>query len=198
MLDARHLPEDPIALFDIWLEAAKQTAMPLPESMALATTDLSGHPSVRMVMLHVATSQGFTFYTDYESRKGHELAKNPRASLLFFWSSLGCQVRIEGDVSKLPGQESDKYFEGRPRESQLAAWASKQSSMIAGRDELLQEWGKYNRQFSSDIPRPPRWGGYRLRHQLVEFWKGDQHRLHDRILYTRQNADSWSFARISP
>ena len=95
--------------------------MPLPESMALATTDLSGHPSVRMVMLHVATSQGFTFYTDYESRKGHELAKNPRASLLFFWSSLGCQVRIEGDVSKLPGQESDKYFEGRPRESQLAA-----------------------------------------------------------------------------
>jgi pyridoxamine 5'-phosphate oxidase len=199
MFDSQRLPRDPIELFHAWLDAAKETLAPLPESMALATTNLStGRPSVRMVMLHKATPQGFTFYTDYSSRKGQELSQNPSASLLFFWGNLGYQVRVEGNVNKVDVKESDEYFNGRQRGSQLAAWASQQSSAITSLTDLRQEWENYGRQFPSNVPRPQRWGGYRLRHQLMEFWKGDQDRLHDRILYTRQNTSSWSLTRLSP
>lgn len=172
--------------------------MRVPEAVALATATPEGAPSIRMVLMKGADERGFVFHTGYESRKGRELERNPRAALLFYWDPLGRQVRVEGEVEPLPTKESDAYFATRPRGGQLAAWASRQSEPIESRDELedaaRQATSRYE---GSDVPRPPRWGGYLLRPRTYEFWQHREDRLHDRLRYERAG-NGWRIVRLSP
>jgi pyridoxamine 5'-phosphate oxidase len=168
-------------------------------AMTLATTDKQGQPSARVVLLKGVDERGCIFYTNYESRKGQELAENPNAALVFYWSDQERQVNIAGEISKLPAAESDAYFHSRPRGSRLAAWASKQSAVIRDRAELEERWVQMERQYADkDVPRPPFWGGYVLRPSRVEFWQGRANRLHDRFCYTRQGESDWIIERLSP
>jgi pyridoxamine 5'-phosphate oxidase len=166
--------------------------------VALATTDPGGCPSVRIVLLRGADARGFVFYTNYNSRKGRELDAVPRAALCFHWVALDEQIRIEGDVARLPADESDAYFDSRPRGSQLGAWASDQSAVLASRETLEQAYREIERRFEGKpVPRPPFWGGYRLAPSRFEFWYGRPDRLHDRVLYTR-HGDTWHIERLNP
>ncbi|HEY2935551.1 MAG TPA: pyridoxamine 5'-phosphate oxidase [Gaiellaceae bacterium] len=189
---------DPLRQFEAWFEEARAAGMRVPEAVALATATPDGVPSIRMVLMKGADERGFVFHTGYESRKGRELEQNPRAALLFYWDPLGRQVRIEGEVEPLPTEESDAYFATRPRGGQLAAWASRQSGPIESRDELedaaRQAASRYE---GSDVPRPPRWGGYLLRPRTYEFWQHREDRLHDRLRY-EQAGDGWRIVRLSP
>jgi pyridoxamine 5'-phosphate oxidase len=167
-------------------------------AMTLATADKEGRPSARVVLLKGVDERGFVFYTNYESRKAQELAENPRAALVFYWSDQEREVCITGEVSKLSPEESDAYFKSRPRGSRLAAWASKQSAVIRDRAALDERWQQVEAQYSGgEVPRPPFWGGYRLRAMRMEFWQGRANRLHDRFCYTRQD-QSWVIERLSP
>jgi pyridoxamine 5'-phosphate oxidase len=191
------LAPDPIAQFVAWFEEARQE-LRLPEAVALATADATGGPSVRMVLLKAVDERGFVFYTDGASRKGAELAANPRAALAFYWDPLGRQVRVEGAVEEVGPEESDRYFASRPRGSQLAARASHQSSPLADRAELeaavsAEEAAHAGRA----VPRPPRWHGYRVVPQSVEFWQHREDRLHDRLAY-RRSAGGWEVVRLAP
>ena len=155
---------DPIAQFRAWFDAAAEAGVVFPETTTLATASAGGAPSARMVLLKGADEDGFVFYTGHESRKGRELAENPRAALVFYWQPLGRQVRVEGTVERVAPQESDAYFASRPRGSQLAAWASQQSRPLASREELEQRYAEVEAEYDGrDVPRPERWGGYRLR-----------------------------------
>ncbi len=166
--------------------------------VALATADSKGRPSVRIVLLRGADQRGFVFFTNYNSRKGRELDATRHAALCFHWTALDEQIRIEGGVERLPGAESDAYFAGRPRGSQLGAWASEQSAVLASRETLEEAYREIERRFAGQpVPRPPFWGGYRLAPTRVEFWYGRPDRLHDRILYTR-DADGWKIERLYP
>jgi pyridoxamine 5'-phosphate oxidase len=166
--------------------------------VALATADLEGRPSVRMVLLRGVDERGFVFHTNYTSRKGHELGSNPHAALCFYWPTLDEQIRVEGRVQKLPADESDAYFNSRPRGSQLGAWASPQSQVLAAREKLEEEYRATEQRFASQpIPRPPFWGGFRLAPSRIEFWFGRPDRLHDRVLYTCEGAD-WKIERLYP
>ena len=168
-------------------------------AMTLATADEEGRPAARTVLLKGVDERGFVFYTNYESRKAHDLVRNPQAALVFYWSDQERQVCIAGEVSKLSPAESDVYFKTRPRGSRLAAWASKQSAVIRDRAALEDSWQQMEARYpGEEVPRPPFWGGYLLRPTRMEFWQGRANRLHDRFCYTRQPDRSWAIERLSP
>ena len=168
-------------------------------AMTLATADKQGRPSARVVLLKGVDQRGFIFYTNYESRKGQELAENPQAALVLYWPEQERQVCIAGEISQLPPVESDAYFRTRPHGSRLAAWASKQSSIVKDRAVLEERWRQLEAQYANkEIPRPPFWGGYLLSPARMEFWQGRPNRLHDRFRYTRQPDDTWLIERLSP
>ncbi len=175
-----------------------QGRTPLPEAMALATSTRDGRPSVRMVLHRGFVRGGFAFYTNYNSRKAAELLENPRAAAVFHWPLIERQVRIEGRVQKLTRAESDRYFQSRPRESRLSAWASPQSEKISGRSFLEDEFARVQARFGTGkIPCPPFWGGFRIVANCIEFWQGQPHRLHDRVVYM-QKGKSWVSFRVGP
>jgi pyridoxamine 5'-phosphate oxidase len=189
--------EDPVARFNTWLEEARDAGVPLPEAMTLATADASGRPSARMLLLKGADDQGFTFFTGYESRKGRELAENPRAAIVVYWNALGRQVRVEGPVRKLSAEESDAYWATRPPRSRAAAAASRQSEPIAGREEVEIEFERLLAEHGEGVPRPERWGGYVLEPEVIELWEHRDDRLHDRFRFTRAR-EGWQKERLSP
>jgi pyridoxamine 5'-phosphate oxidase len=191
-------PNDPFVLFKKWFRDAERAGEPLPEAMALATASRDGRPSVRVVLNRGISRGGFVFYTNYTSRKAIELAENPRASIVFHWPSLERQLRVDGRVHKLTRRESDRYFQTRPRESRLSAWASPQSSEIVGRSFLEDRVARAQERFGSGkIPCPPFWGGFRIVANCIEFWQGQPHRLHDRVVY-RKNRTIWTIFRLAP
>jgi pyridoxamine 5'-phosphate oxidase len=189
---------NPIAQFARWYEIALASVKPLPESVALATSTGAGHPSLRMVLLKGFDARGFVFYTNYRSRKGRDLARNARASLLFYWGGLERQVRVDGLAAKVSARESDEYFATRPRGSQLSAWASAQSETVAGRAAIERRFAAFERKYPGAVPRPPHWGGYRLVPDVIEFWQGREDRLHDRIVYRRGPRGRWIIERLAP
>jgi pyridoxamine 5'-phosphate oxidase len=196
MLDREHLADDPLEQFASWFEDAA-TAAPLAEAMTLATVDADGSPNARMVLLKGFGSDGFRFFTNYESAKGQELTASPRAALVIYWRELDRQVRIRGDVERLPAEESDAYFASRPRDSQIAAAISPQSRPIE-RTELERRFGDLARELGdADPQRPSHWGGYLLRPYAIEFWQGRDNRMHDRFVY-RRGADGWRVERLAP
>jgi pyridoxamine 5'-phosphate oxidase len=189
---------DPFKQFAHWWDEALRAEIDEVNAMTLATVAANGRPSARIVLLKGYDEQGFVFYTNYESRKGMELLANPVASLLFFWKELERQVRIEGPCARVPAEESDEYFFSRPEGSRIGAWASPQSQVISSRDVLDQNIISLENRFQGrEVPRPPHWGGYRVKPELMEFWQGRQSRLHDRILYTRAAA-GWTINRLAP
>ena len=189
---------DPLDQFRRWFTEAEAAEIRAPHAMALATAGTDGAPSVRMVLLKGADADGFVFFTGYGSRKGGELDANPRAALLFYWDPLGRQVRVEGSVERVSPQESDAYFATRPRGAQLAAAASRQGRVLAGRAELDAEVAKLEREHAEgEVPRPDHWGGYRLHPDVYEFWQHRESRLHDRVRY-RRGSGGWVLERLSP
>lgn len=196
-LSESDLDRDPFRQFEAWFADAAARVR-VPEAMAIATATTDGAPSLRMVLLKGFDEHGFVFFTGYESRKGRELDVNPRAALLFYWDPLGRQVRIEGSVARVPRAESDRYFHTRPRGAQLAALASRQSTVIGARGELEARYAELERELESrDVPLPPQWGGLRLAPVAFEFWQHRENRLHDRLRYWR-DGDRWLIERLSP
>lgn len=198
-LDEHGAPHQPWGLFRDWYEAARALHPPEPDAMALATVGADGRPSARIVLLKQFDDDGLVFHTRYDSRKGEDLAHNPVAALLFYWSAQERQVRIEGSVRRLEPEASDRYFNTRPRDSQIGAWASPQSRPLQGRKELDERFNQYASHFAGqDVPRPPQWGGYRLIPLRFEFWQARSNRLHDRLLYQRRSDQTWSLERLAP
>lgn len=196
--DEKTIDRDPIKQFQLWFNDAIAAKLPMPEAMTLATATPDGRPSARMVLLKQVDQDGFVFYTNYRSAKASQLDVNPYAALVFYWTQLERQVRVEGSVTKVSAEESREYFRTRPRESQIGAWASEQSEVIASRDVLEQRAAELEKLYCDrDIDCPGHWGGYRLRPDRIEFWKSGIGRLHDRILYERSD-DGWSISRLAP
>jgi pyridoxamine 5'-phosphate oxidase len=190
---------DPIRLFKKWFDAAVRAEIEEANAMTLATATRDGKPSARMVLLKGFDQRGFVFYTNYDSRKGRELAQNPRAALVLFWQPLRRQIRITGRVTKVSAEESDKYFESRALGSRFSASISKQSSVIASREVLLKKLKKIEEKYpKGDPPRPINWGGFRVHADEIEFWQGGEFRLHDRIRYRRRRDGGWRVDRLSP
>jgi pyridoxamine 5'-phosphate oxidase len=197
-LDEKAVSKDPFEQFDIWYEDVPDSETAEPTAMIVATSSGAGTPSVRTVLLKRHDKRGFVFYTNYESRKGRDLAENPKAALLFLWKEVGRQVRITGSIEKTTKRESEIYFRSRPRESQLGAWASKQSTVLPNRVDLIKEYERYEKEFEGkEIPLPPNWGGFRVIPTEFEFWQGRDNRLHDRISYKLKGKD-WQISRLSP
>ena len=198
-IDGQPIDRNPVKQFQRWFEEAKAAGLPLPEAMTLATATPEGRPSARMVLLKQLDERGFVFFTNYRSAKAHELDINPYASLVFFWPQLERQVRIDGKVVRTSAEESRQYFETRPRESQIGAWASNQSEVISGREVLEQRKAELENQYlDRPVEWPKHWGGYILRPDRIEFWKGRTGRLHDRILYERELGNTWIIKRLAP
>jgi pyridoxamine 5'-phosphate oxidase len=196
-LDEGQVDRDPLKQFGAWMFEAIQSQVPEPTAMTLATADAKGRPSARIVLLKGLDPRGFVFYTNYQSRKGKNLAENPQAAMTFLWKELERQVRIEGRIEKVTPQESAAYYVTRPLGSRIGAWASPQSDVIAGRAWLEKRWDDLGREHGDTPPLPPHWGGYRLLPDYLEFWQGRMSRLHDRVAYSR-NADEWKIARLAP
>ncbi len=189
---------NPMNTFSRWLTEAKKLSLENPDAMTLCTTTKNGKPSARMVLLKKADEKGFIFFTNYLSKKGQELKKNPHAAIVFYWDALQKQVRIEGKVKKISTAESEKYFHTRSLISQIGAWASKQSKPLSSREYLLNKVTTYEKKFSGNkIPLPPHWGGYILEPQTIEFWIQQKNRLHDRLFYKKKNG-KWSLTRLYP
>ena len=198
-LDEKEIDPDPIKQFQIWLNDAFDAKIPLAEAMTLATSTPDGKPAARMVLLKQVDQDGFVFFTNYRSAKARQLDANPYAALVFYWNQFERQVRVEGRVARVPAQESRDYFQTRPRESQIGAWASDQSEVISGRDVLEQRARELEILYGDrEIDRPEHWGGYRVTPERIEFWKGRIGRLHDRILYQRESSDLWTITRLAP
>ena len=199
-LNEQNCETNPIVQFERWIKDAQAADLKEPNAMVLGTATRDGRPSARVVLLKEVSDVGFVFYTNYTSRKARELEANPFAALTFYWSELERQVRVAGQVRRVPREQSEAYFRTRPRGSRLGAWASHQSEMVSSREELdarLQEMEtKYGA--AEDIPVPEFWGGYCLVHESVEFWQGRPNRMHDRLLYRRKGEYAWIIERLSP
>jgi pyridoxamine 5'-phosphate oxidase len=196
----KDLAKDPFRQFDKWFQEAEAAKLTEPNAMTLATTGSDGRPSARTVLLKGVDGRGFVFYTNYESRKGRELANIPRAALLFPWLALERQVIVEGSVARVTREESEAYFHSRPRASQLGAWVSAQSSVITGRGVLEDSLKALEAKYAGkEIPLPPFWGGFRVNPETVDFWQGRRSRLHDRLRYRRDaKTGEWSVERLAP
>lgn len=198
-LDEQRIDNDPIKQFQLWLDDAIAAKLPMPDAMSLATVTPDGRPSARMVLLKQVDADGFVFFTNYKSSKARQLEINPYAALVFYWPQLERQVRVEGKVAKTSAEESAAYFKSRPRESQIGAWASPQSEVISARDILEQRAHELAEQYCDrEIDCPAHWGGFRLKPDRIEFWKGRIGRLHDRILYELQPDNTWTIRRLAP
>jgi len=198
-LRRKDLLPDPIAQFRVWFDAVIAAGITEPNAMTLSTVTTDGKPSARIVLLKGVDERGFSFFTNYESRKGHELAATPHASLTFLWKEMERQVRVEGTVTKVSREESEAYFNIRPRNSRLGAWVSNQSQVIANRAVLEENMKELQARYpGEDIPLPPNWGGYIVKPELIEFWQGQRSRLHDRFVYQHQADGSWKLERLAP
>jgi len=200
VLDEAAVDPDPIRQFAAWYDEAVAAGVPEPEAMTLSTATPEGRPSARIVLLRGFDERGFCFFTNYESRKGRELAANPQAALTFHWAEPERQVRIEGRIEQTTPAESDAYFKSRPSTSRIGAWSSPQSQVIAGREPLEQLFARFRTEHPDDaaIPRPPHWGGYRLIPERIEFWQGRPSRLHDRLQFSREASGGWAIVRLAP
>lgn len=191
------MARDPFAQFSVWMEDALKADILDPNAMTVATVGADNRPSARVVLLKGFDANGFVFFTNYESKKGRDLAANPNTSFNFFWPQLHRQIAIYGSVEKTSREESEKYFKSRPVDSQIAAWASAQSSEIASRNFLEARFDEFREKFGLDVPLPPFWGGYRLTPVRFEFWQGRQNRMHDRFCYAHEG-QGWQISRLSP
>ena len=196
-LDLPDLAPDPVDMFTRWLRDAIDAGVHEPNAMVLATATLDGIPSSRMVLLKGVDAEGFVFFTNHGSRKGEELAANPRCALLFPWHPIERQVRVEGTAAPLPREESEAYFRSRPRGAQLGAWVSRQSSVVSSRAALAAAYAAAEELFPDEVEVPGHWGGYRVRHAMVEFWQGRASRMHDRLVYQRTSS-GWDTRRLAP
>lgn len=194
------IPGDPIAAFDGWLQEAAASEPNDPNAMSLATVGADGMPNARMVLLKGHDARGFVFYTNLQSRKGGELADNAKAALCFHWKSLHRQVRVQGPISAVSDEQADAYFNSRGRQSRIGAWASAQSRPLANRAELEAAYAEMDNKYpGEDIPRPPHWSGRRITPLRIEFWQDGDHRLHDRLVFQRPNAETdWTTERLYP
>ncbi len=199
-LTKRNVDPNPIRQFQKWYDEARASGISEQDttSMTLATATKDGQPSARTVLLKSFDERGFVFFTNYNSRKGKDLAENPRACLLFYWPQVWRQVRVDGEVEKVSEKESADYFQTRPLGSRLGAWASNQSEVIETRDVLEENYAELEKRFGEDVPCPPHWGGYRLRPIEIEFWQGRENRLHDRLRYRLQRDGTWLIERLAP
>ena len=196
-LDEAHVDRDPMKQFGLWMVEAIHAGVPEPTAMGLSTVGVEGRPSGRIVLLKGVDAKGFVFYTNYDSRKGRDLAAHPVAALTFLWKELERQVRIEGEVEKVSAAESDEYFNTRPLASRIGAWASPQSTPIEGREWLEHRWSALAVEHGTAPARPANWGGYRVKADYLEFWQGRRSRLHDRIAYSRLG-NAWEITRLAP
>ncbi len=198
-LSETDVKKNPIEQFDHWFDEALKSGIYEPNAMTLATASSDGKPSARIVLLKGFNQDGFVFYTNYLSRKGKELAKNPVVALVFFWPELERQVRIEGTIEKVSKETSEKYFQSRPKESQIGALASPQSQVIEDRSLLEKNWQALEKKYADqEIPKPSFWGGYLVKPQVIEFWQGRSSRLHDRIVYRKADKNNWKIVRLAP
>jgi pyridoxamine 5'-phosphate oxidase len=190
--------KDPLELFKAWMTEAKKTEPNDPNALALATSDQNNFPSVRMVLLKDFNKDGFVFYTNLDSQKGNELKNNPKAAMCFHWKSLLRQIRISGTLKKVSNDEADKYYKSRGYESRIGAWASKQSSVLKNRDELLNSINKYKDKYKNEVPRPKHWSGWNLTPTSIEFWLDGNNRIHERLRYNKDELGNWNKSLLSP
>ncbi len=198
-LDEKSVNKNPIRQFEEWLKAAIHAQVNEPNALCLSTLDMDGFPESRIVLLRGVSDDGFTFFTNYNSQKGRDMAVNNKVAINFFWAELERQVRVMGTVAKISALESDDYFNSRPRQSQIGAWASDQSEVLQSREELEAKEKEFEKKFEGiPIPRPEHWGGYLVKPVKIEFWQGRASRLHDRLQYTLLKGGTWGIARLSP